>query len=340
MGRITVFALEDCPHCKRAKGALKQRNIPYTEISLSSHPYRRNDMLSLSDRLTVPQVFFGDDHIGGADDTLELLQSWDEDLQNGSSNFKTPLEKYEAEIASQAETKDARFHISTEPAVVPKAASPRPESDKIEIPNGMKVSVLDTMERLKKVLPRKEMPYNLTIYTNCFTGASAVDAIKNSYDCTEEEAIAFGQQLEKRQMLHHVVNDHAFSNSKDYYFRLQCCQLPEVLNAYRVWDTNATTLASDAETKENSKKDDNLKDSVGLVIRLKKMLGKIEAAMTNNQGEVNYKAAMDHESMPTFQEAVCELQSVEMGGMDRNTKLVRLAVCVLNICLFLAFVVV
>jgi glutaredoxin len=36
-------------------------------------------MLSLSDRLTVPQIFMNDKHIGGADDTLNLLDIWDDD---------------------------------------------------------------------------------------------------------------------------------------------------------------------------------------------------------------------------------------------------------------------
>jgi len=38
MGRVTVFAIDSCPHCKRAKAALTARGIPFTEISLSSYP--------------------------------------------------------------------------------------------------------------------------------------------------------------------------------------------------------------------------------------------------------------------------------------------------------------
>ena len=34
-------------------------------------------MLSLSDQLTVPQVFLNDTHIGGADDTMKLVAKWD-----------------------------------------------------------------------------------------------------------------------------------------------------------------------------------------------------------------------------------------------------------------------
>jgi len=41
MGRITVFSVENCPHCKRAKAALKERSIPYVEISLTTHVRQR-----------------------------------------------------------------------------------------------------------------------------------------------------------------------------------------------------------------------------------------------------------------------------------------------------------
>lgn len=40
----------------------------YTNINLSVYPEKRADMLKLADRLTVPQIFFNDKHIGGATD--------------------------------------------------------------------------------------------------------------------------------------------------------------------------------------------------------------------------------------------------------------------------------
>ena len=317
MVRVTVFALEACPHCKRAKGALKQRNIPFSEISLSTHPNRRSDMLALSDRLTVPQIFFGETHIGGADDTLALLEAWDKD----DPTNKSPLERYEVEYGNvETDPTDPRLRLSTEPPVVPKAPVPRPNSDRIDLPDGVsKASVLDTMERLKKALPREEKPYNVTIYKNCFTGAACVKALMKSYECSEEKAVAFGQQLQAKKLITHVVDDHKLEKTNDYYFRLQCFQTPEILNSYRLW---WTTTISDTKSKNN---DNEYEDAVGLVTRLKKQLGKIESAVTNDQGEVNYKAAPDHKLFPAFDEAVCELQSVDMGGMDRNAKLVSAA---------------
>ena len=66
MGRITIFALSSCPHCKRVKAFLTDKSWEYYEISLTSYPEKRSDMLALADRLTVPQVFFNTRHLGGA----------------------------------------------------------------------------------------------------------------------------------------------------------------------------------------------------------------------------------------------------------------------------------
>jgi glutaredoxin len=38
MGRITLFVSDGCGHCLRAKQALKERSIPFEEISIVDHP--------------------------------------------------------------------------------------------------------------------------------------------------------------------------------------------------------------------------------------------------------------------------------------------------------------
>mmetsp|Transcript_4379 Transcript_4379/g.10715 ORF Transcript_4379/g.10715 Transcript_4379/m.10715 type:complete len:659 (-) Transcript_4379:185-2161(-) len=74
--QLTVFALDTCPHCLRAKALLKQNDLYQymTEISLTRFPERRADMLQLCDRLTVPQVFFGAKHMGGNTELQTLAQ--------------------------------------------------------------------------------------------------------------------------------------------------------------------------------------------------------------------------------------------------------------------------
>ncbi|MBN2678919.1 glutathione peroxidase [Acidithiobacillus montserratensis] len=71
---ITVFTREGCPHCARAKALLKAQNLVFEEIhtgmgtGISSRSIR-----AVSGRSTVPQVFIGGRHIGGADDLEKYL---------------------------------------------------------------------------------------------------------------------------------------------------------------------------------------------------------------------------------------------------------------------------
>ncbi|MEB8536618.1 glutathione peroxidase [Acidithiobacillus ferriphilus] len=66
---VTIFTREGCPHCARAKALLKAHDMTFEEIKtgmgtgVSSRTIR-----AVSGYSTVPQVFIGGKHIGGADD--------------------------------------------------------------------------------------------------------------------------------------------------------------------------------------------------------------------------------------------------------------------------------
>jgi len=47
-----------CSHLSRLIVQAPQ-GIPFVEINISKYPSKRADMLSLSNELTVPQIFFG-----------------------------------------------------------------------------------------------------------------------------------------------------------------------------------------------------------------------------------------------------------------------------------------
>lgn len=71
---ITVFSREGCPHCARAKTLLQEHGLVFEEIrtgmgtGISSRTIR-----AVSGRSTVPQIFIGGRHIGGADDLQKYL---------------------------------------------------------------------------------------------------------------------------------------------------------------------------------------------------------------------------------------------------------------------------
>lgn len=296
MGRITIFSLTECPHCNRTKAKLKELGVPYDEVNLSLYPNRRNDMLSLTDRLTVPQVFFNEEHIGGADDTMAKIS------EIGAPNFKA---YYESNIKECDDPPETRLQIPTEPPVPEKPAPPRDEAKSLKLPGGAeKTTVLDMMTRLQDILEIKDRKHNLTIYSNCFVGREAVTAFKKAFPDiqSDNEAVMFGRYLQKSKIIHHVVENHDFKN-ETLYFRLQCHHTPEVLNSYRIWQERVD------------------EDSMSLLKRLKKQLGKVETAATDKDGLVNYKEARTSDKFAIFEEAVCELQGVAMDKMGADMKL-------------------
>lgn len=58
-----------------AKRLFDDLGVEYTEIRVDHEPERRQEMMSRSGRRTVPQVFIGQRHVGGCDDTQAALRS-------------------------------------------------------------------------------------------------------------------------------------------------------------------------------------------------------------------------------------------------------------------------
>jgi glutaredoxin 3 len=67
-----MYSTRFCPYCMAARNMLKGRNIQYEEIGVDGKPESRREMIALSGRHTVPQIWIGDRHVGGFDD-LRLL---------------------------------------------------------------------------------------------------------------------------------------------------------------------------------------------------------------------------------------------------------------------------
>ena len=58
MGRITIFSLGGCVHCNKVKALFGELGWNYCDIDLEQFPDAKQSMIKLTDRLTVPQVFF------------------------------------------------------------------------------------------------------------------------------------------------------------------------------------------------------------------------------------------------------------------------------------------
>ena len=70
---IRMYCTAFCPYCVRAEMLLKSKGVEEIDkISVDSMQNGFKDLLKLTGRRTVPQIFIGDQHIGGFDDLAAL----------------------------------------------------------------------------------------------------------------------------------------------------------------------------------------------------------------------------------------------------------------------------
>jgi len=70
---------------------LTKKGIDYQDISVDNNPELRGKLITKSGRNTVPQVWFGTQHIGGFDELrdLERQGTFDAMLQSGVESGET-----------------------------------------------------------------------------------------------------------------------------------------------------------------------------------------------------------------------------------------------------------
>lgn len=75
MTPVTMYTTQVCPFCVRAKALLKQRGVEQIkEIRIDLDAHQRQQMMEMTGRRTVPQIFIGETHVGGCDDLIALDQ--------------------------------------------------------------------------------------------------------------------------------------------------------------------------------------------------------------------------------------------------------------------------
>ncbi|KAL7559455.1 hypothetical protein ACA910_017471 [Epithemia clementina (nom. ined.)] len=334
MGRITIFTADGCVHSRRVQAAFRQRRIPFVEISVSRYPDKQADMIALTnqEKRSTPQVFFNTRHVGGADETLALLQQWDQD-----SRYASAYDRFRDEIEQHWDPVNPRFQIPQEEqdaVPIKSAGPPRGESEySIVLPPWSsskvnKTTVLAMTELLKEILPSQDTAKRWTIHRMSFTGEQATQALMEHYKITSCDALQLFQHLVQQQVIIPEDDNEAESaadnsttnknnnnkttlkqvpcslSSPQALYRLQCYAQPSVLNSYRVWNEPSVATV----------------DFMQLLYHLNDILTRILMQMTNDDGSIDYLAARAHPLYPIFEEAVCAIQKVNLGGMNDTTK--------------------
>ncbi len=73
MPEVVVYTMAFCGYCVGAKSLLEKKSVAYLEIRIDEEAGKREEMEQRAGgRDSVPQIFIGDQHIGGFDELVEL----------------------------------------------------------------------------------------------------------------------------------------------------------------------------------------------------------------------------------------------------------------------------
>jgi len=76
MAKVTIYTRPMCGYCNRAVSLLRKKKADFEEIDAGFDAGKRAEMLQRSNGgRTFPQIFIGDEHIGGSDDMMRLERS-------------------------------------------------------------------------------------------------------------------------------------------------------------------------------------------------------------------------------------------------------------------------
>ena len=69
---IVMYSTRFCPYCMRARGLLDSKGWDYQDIPVDGDQGLRAEMTQKSGQHTVPQIWIGDQHVGGCEELFRL----------------------------------------------------------------------------------------------------------------------------------------------------------------------------------------------------------------------------------------------------------------------------
>lgn len=81
MKAVKIYVKEWCPFCVRAKALLTHKNISFEEISIEGNQELTEKLFSETGFRTVPQIFIGEECVGGYSELAALEQAGELDAK-------------------------------------------------------------------------------------------------------------------------------------------------------------------------------------------------------------------------------------------------------------------
>ena len=361
MGRITVFTGNDVNSLSVLK-ALKQRQLPYSEISVDANPSRSEDARSLSGKSSLPRVFFNTRPVGGVNDTMKELLQWDY-----SSAYQSPLEKFQAEVAPLADPINPLLSPIKEDTAETPVTSDESESGssslsssndsnhislagstsssrstsvhnhaekalrtfqlltlpQLHLFDGTLTSYHDITEKLQNSLEIDEATIKGVVYKKTFTGTHAIRVFQSSMNLTKVRALHLFNQLLQAGVFHALPRD------------TQLVSLPEFTadGVYRLQCHETPHIVNTYALWNTSPQ----VAPTEMVAALDEAIRQIERDSVADTGLLDCAAAMGHEELPRLEEMVGSLQTVDFASLPSEEKM-PFALNVYNILLRYTFI--
>ena len=77
--KVVLYGTKFCPYCIAARSLLNAKGIAFDDIAVDNNLDLRSQIAARSGQNTVPQIWFGEQHIGGYTDLHKLATSGDLD---------------------------------------------------------------------------------------------------------------------------------------------------------------------------------------------------------------------------------------------------------------------
>lgn len=75
MAEVVVYRTPVCPYCVRVHHLLQSKGVAFEEVDVSNDQGKRQWLLDVTRRRTVPQVFINGKPVGGFDELARLNRS-------------------------------------------------------------------------------------------------------------------------------------------------------------------------------------------------------------------------------------------------------------------------
>jgi glutaredoxin 3 len=65
VAKALIYGTRICPYCRMAERLLEKKGVLTEKVMVDQNPARRDEMVQLTGRTSVPQIFIGSAHVGG-----------------------------------------------------------------------------------------------------------------------------------------------------------------------------------------------------------------------------------------------------------------------------------